>query len=240
MKFAIMADVHANLEAFQAVLEDSKEQRCTHYAFLGDFVGYCADPKACIDIVRAMNAPCVKGEHDDYGATEILMDGYPPIVAKAVEWTRKQLSVDDRDWLRQLPLVRTVEDFTIVHATLHTPEQWGFVFNAFAAASSLAYQSTSVCFFGHTHQPMAFVSDGSLRGGTYTKFETEPRRKYFVNVGSVGHPRDGDPRTGYVIYDMDESTIALRRLDYDIPRAQKKIIDAGLPPRMVERLAMGK
>jgi predicted phosphodiesterase len=240
MKFAIMADVHANLEAFQAVLEDAKEQRCTHYAFLGDFVGYCADPKACIDIVRAMNAPCVKGEHDEYCATEMAMDGYRPIVAKSVEWTRKQLSVDDRNWLRQLPLVRAVEDFTIVHATLDTPERWAFVFDRLAAASSLAYQSTSVCFFGHTHIPMAVVSDGIVRGGTYTKFETKPRRKYFVNVGSVGLPRDGDPRAAYVIYNMDESSIELCRLDYDIPGAQKRIFDAGLPPRMAERLAMGK
>ena len=121
MKFAIMADVHSNLEAFQAVLEDAKEQRCTHHAFLGDFVGYCADPKACIDIVRSMNAPCVKGDHDEYCATEMPMDGFRPIVAKAVVWTRKQLPVDDRNWLRQLPLVREVEGFTIVHATLDTP-----------------------------------------------------------------------------------------------------------------------
>ena len=240
MKLAIMADIHANLEAFQAVLEDSKEQRCTHYVFLGDFVGYCADPKACIDIVRAMNAPCVKGEHDEYCATEMPMDGYPPIVAKSVEWTRKQLTVDDRNWLRQLPLVRTVEDFTIVHATLDYPERWAFVFDVSAAASSLAYQRTSVCFFGHTHIPIALVGGGIVRGGTYTKFETRSGRKYFVNVGSVGQPRDGDPRAAYVIYDMEESSIELRRLDYDIPGAQKKIIEAGLPPRMAERLAMGK
>jgi hypothetical protein len=121
MKFAIMADVHGNLEAFQAVLEDSMEQRCTHYAFLADFVGYCADAKACIDIVRAMNAPCVKGEHDECCAAEMPLDGLGPIVAKTVEWARKRLSVDDRNWLRQLPLVREVEGFTIVHATLDTP-----------------------------------------------------------------------------------------------------------------------
>jgi len=88
MKFAIIADIHANLEAFQAVLADAKEQRCTHYAFLGDFVGYCADPKACIDIVRAMNAPCVKGNHDEYCATEVSPDGLNSNVAKAVHWTR--------------------------------------------------------------------------------------------------------------------------------------------------------
>ena len=104
----------------------------------------------------------------------------------------------------------------------------------------MVYQSASVCFFGHTHIPMAVFSDGIMCGGSYTKFETKPGRKYFVNVGSVGQPRDGNPKAAYVIYDMDESSIELCRLDYDITGAQKKIIDAGLPPRMAERLAMGK
>jgi predicted phosphodiesterase len=117
MKFAILSDVHANLEALQAILEDAKAQGCTHHAFLGDFVGYCADPKACLDIVRALNAPCVKGNHDEYCSTAI-----PPIfnpsIAKTVQWARSQLSEDDRQWLRHLPYVLKVGDFTIVHATL--------------------------------------------------------------------------------------------------------------------------
>ncbi len=108
MKFAAIADIHSNLEAFQAVLADSKEQGCTRYAFLGDFVGYCADPKACMEIVRAMLAPCVKGDHDEYCSTDLPLDGFNPAVAKAVQWTRNQLSEDDRKWLRELPLVRTV------------------------------------------------------------------------------------------------------------------------------------
>src|SRR6267378_1975972 len=105
MKYAVIADIHANLEAFQAVLEDSKDQKCTHYAFLGDIVGYNADPKACVDIVRAMNAPCVKGNHDEYCATHIPLDGHNPRAAKNVLWTRKQLTEDDRRWLQGLPYV---------------------------------------------------------------------------------------------------------------------------------------
>src|SRR5258708_6681325 len=153
MKFAVIADVHANLEAFQAVLGDSKEQRCTHHVFLGDFVGYCADPKACIDIVRAMNAPCVKGNHDDYCSTDLIFDGFTPSAARRVQWTRQHLTEDDRRWLHNLPYVRSVEDFTIVHATLEGPEQWGYVFDKLAAAASMTYQKTQVCFFGHTHVP---------------------------------------------------------------------------------------
>jgi len=231
MKFAIIADVHANLEAFKAVLEDSKQQECSHYAFLGDFVGYCADPKACIDIVRAMNAPCVKGNHDEYCSTDLPLNGFNPKAAKAVQWTREQLTEEDRRWLHSLGYVRTIENFTIVHATLDGPERWGYVFDKLAAAASFAQQSTKVCFFGHTHVPFAFIMDTVVRGGTFTKFKIESGKRYFVNVGAVGQPRDNNPKGAYVIYDMDEGTVELRRVSYDIATTQRKIRDAGLPPR---------
>src|SRR5689334_15416715 len=129
MKFAILADIHSNLEALQAVLEHAKQQARTDYAFLGDFVGYRADPKACLDIVRAMEAPCVKGNHDEYCAAGLPLDGFNPNAAKVVDWTRRQLTPDDRRWLQNLPYVRQVGDFTIVHATLDAPQCWGYVFD---------------------------------------------------------------------------------------------------------------
>ena len=240
MKYAIIADIHANLEAFQVVLDDIKEQNCTHVACLGDVVGYNANPKECLDIVRGMNIPCVKGNHDEYCSSEDHLEGFNPHAAEAVNWTRKQLTVEDREWLRDLKYLRLVANFTIVHATLDVPQRWGYVFDKLAAAASFTYQNTGVCFFGHTHVPVAFIRDSQVRGGTYSKFKVEPGRKYFVNVGSVGQPRDGDPKAKYVVYDMDESSIELRKLDYDIPGAQKKILAAGLPARLAERLAVGK
>jgi predicted phosphodiesterase len=240
MKFAIIADIHGNLEAFQVVLEDIKEQNCTHYACLGDVVGYNADPKKCLDMVREMNIPCVKGNHDEYCSSNDAMEGFNPAAAQAVAWTRKQLSEDDKQWLRDLKYQRMVNSFTIVHATLDGPQRWGYVFDKLAAAASFTYQNTPICFFGHTHVPVAFMRDSMVRGGTYSKFKIEPGKKYFVNVGAVGQPRDNNPKAAYVIYDVDEGTIELRRLDYDIPTAQKKIIKAGLPERLAERLAYGK
>lgn len=228
MKFALIADIHANLEDFQAVLEHARQQSCTNYAFLGDFVGYCADPKACIDIVRGMKAPCVKGNHDEYCASHGSLDGFNPKAAKVVEWTRTQLTSDDRQWLHDLPYVLRVENFTIVHATLDNPQRWGYVFDHLAAASSLAYQNTGICFFGHTHVPVAFVRDTMVRGGTFTKFRLERGKQYFVNVGAVGQPRDNNPKAAYVTYDMDGSIIELHRVTYDIAAAQRKIRDAGL------------
>ncbi|MFO1513663.1 MAG: metallophosphoesterase family protein [Verrucomicrobiota bacterium] len=240
MKFAIIADIHANLDAFQVVLEDCKKQQVTHYACLGDVVGYNANPKECLDIVRAMNMPCVKGNHDEYCSSEEHLEGFNPAAAEAVNWTRKQLTADDTQWLRELKYTRMVTNFTIVHATLDGPQRWGYVFDKLAAAASFTYQNTSVCFFGHTHVPVAFMKDSVVRGGTYSKFKLEQGKKYFVNVGAVGQPRDNNPKSAYVIYDTLEATIELRRLDYDIAAAQKKILAAGLPERLAERLAYGR
>jgi predicted phosphodiesterase len=240
MKHAVIADIHGNLEAFGVVLKDAQEQKCTHYTCVGDVVGYGANPKECLDIVREMGMPCVKGNHDEFCSSEDDLEGFNPHAAEAVTWTRKQLSPDDRQWLRDLKYVRLVASFSMVHATLDGPQRWGYVFDKLMAAASFTYQNTAVCFFGHTHVPVAFVRDSVVRGGTYSKFRVEPGRKYFVNVGSVGQPRDGNPRAAYVIYDLEEGTIELRRLDYDIPKAQQKILAAGLPERLATRLALGK
>jgi predicted phosphodiesterase len=240
MKYAIIADIHANLEAMEAVMADAKRERCTHYACLGDVVGYNANPKECLDIVRTIGMPCVKGNHDEYCSTDGDLDGFNPHAREAINWTREQLTLEDRQWLRELKYIRLVANFSIVHATLDGPQRWGYVFDKLAAAASFTYQNTSVCFFGHTHVPVAFIRDTVVRGGTYSKFKTEPGRKYFINSGSVGQSRDGVPKATYAIYDLDESTIELRRLDYDIAKTQAKIRAAGLPERLAERLTHGK
>lgn len=240
MKFAIIADIHGNLEAFRVVLDDAQKQQCTHYACIGDVVGYGANPVECLAIVRKMGMPCVKGNHDEYCSTDEHTEGFNPAAAQAVQWTRKQLSEDGRQWLRDLKYVRMVTNFTIVHATLDGPQRWGYVFDKLAAAASFPYQNTPVCFFGHTHVPVAFIRDSMVRGGTYSKFKIEAGKKYFINVGAVGQPRDGNPKAAYVVYDLSEGTIELRRLDYDIATAQKKIREAGLPERLAERLAYGR
>jgi predicted phosphodiesterase len=240
MKYAIIADIHSNLEALEVVLDDIKAQKCDQIVCLGDIVGYGANPKECLQIVRELNIPCVKGNHDEYCSTDNPMEGFNPHAADAIAWTRRQLSDEEKQFLKELKYIRLIHNFTIVHATLDVPQRWGYVFDKLMAAASFTYQNTNVCFFGHTHVPLAFIRDSVVRGGTYSKFKVEPDKKYFVNVGSVGQPRDNNPKAGYVIYDMDEMTIELRRLDYDIKKAQAKIIAAGLPQRLADRLAVGK
>ena len=227
MKYAVMADIHANLEALRAALGDAKGQGCTKFAFVGDFVGYGPDPKACIDVVRAMNAPCVKGNFDEY-CDDCPLDGFNPTAVKAIQWTRGQLTEEDRQWLQNLEYVRTVEGFTIVHATLAEPARWQYVFDKISAAESFNHQKSQVCFFGHTHVPVAFIRDSHLRGGSYSKFKIESGKKYFVNGGSVGQPRDNNPDAAYVIYDLDKGMIELRRVPYDFTETQRKIRETGL------------
>ena len=240
MKYAIIADIHGNLEAFQIVLEDIKTQNIQQIVCLGDVVGYNANPKECLDIVRDMNIPSSRATTTNTAPAKTISKASIPHAAEAVIWTRNQLNADDRQWLRDLKYSRMVANFTIVHATLDAPQRWGYVFDKLAAAASFPYQNTQICFFGHTHVPVAFMRDTAVRGGTYSKFKVDPAKKYFINVGAVGQPRDNNPKAAYVVYDMDAGTIELRRLDYDIATTQQKIRDAGLPERLAERLEFGR
>ncbi len=240
MKYAILGDIHANLEALRAVLADAKKRGVTKYVCLGDIVGYNASPVECLELVRELNCPVVRGNHDHYCAIDDTLNGFHPIAADVVGWTRKQLSAEQRDFLRGLKYVSRVETFTIVHSTLDTPEMWGYVFDKLEADASFAYQTTSLCFYGHTHVPLAFEKTDRVRVGLYSKIRIMLGRKYFINAGSVGQPRDGDPRAAYVTFDMLKNEIELHRVAYDFRITQKKIADAGLPERVASRLAVGR
>ena len=240
MRFAIFGDIHGNLEALQAVLADAQERGCTHYACLGDIVGYNANPHECVELVRAMECPVVKGNHDEQASMEQDLAGFNSLAEEAINWTRENLTGEDKKWLRELRMVRQVRDFTIVHATLDTPQRWGYVFNQLDAMASFTYQHTNICFYGHTHSPRAYVRDGVVTSVPFDNLRIEPSKKYFINAGSVGQPRDGDWHASYVIYHADKNFVTLRRIKYDINTAQDKIVDAGLPQRLADRLALGK
>src|SRR5712692_10407855 len=239
MRFAIVSDIHANLEALEAVLEDARERKCTHFVCLGDVVGYNANPHECVERVREMNCPIVKGNHDEQASLSESSRDFNELGEQGMAWTRDNLTAEDKEWFRALPLQRQVRDFTIVHATLDTPEQWGYVFNNLDAAASFTYQHTTVCFFGHTHVPMAFIRDESVHRVRVEQLRTEANKKYFINTGSVGQPRDADWRAAYCVYDIENNIVEQRRVKYDVATAQKKIIEAGLPHLLAERLAIG-
>ena len=241
MKYAIFSDIHANLEALQLVSAEAKDLGCTHYVCLGDIIGYGPNPRECLDIIRGLNCPTVMGNHDEYSTNTSELVGFNPMAAAGIKWTRNQLTEDDREWLRSLKYTRIVNLFTIVHATLDLPEKWAYVFDKLSAAASITYQRTTICFYGHTHLPIAFIrSDKGIHGGMYSKIQIEAGRKYFINAGSIGQPRDRNPKAAYVIFDPVNNLIELRRVQYDIPAVQKKIRAAKLPESLADRLTYGR
>ena len=240
MRFAIFSDIHSNWEALEAVLHDAEERAATSYICLGDVVGYNANPHECVVRVQEMDCPIVKGNHDEQASLAESSRDFNELAEHAIEWTRANLTAEDKNWLRDLRLERQVRDFTIVHATLDTPAQWGYVFNNLDAAASFTYQHTALCFFGHTHVPMVFIRDDGVRRINFEQIHIETGRKYFINTGSTGQPRDGDWRAAYCIYDTERNVIELHRVKYDLDTAQKKIVKAGLPRLLADRLALGR
>jgi diadenosine tetraphosphatase ApaH/serine/threonine PP2A family protein phosphatase len=186
-----------------------------------------------------MKIPTIKGNHDEYCSSGKDPEGFNEYAREAILWTRAQMTEDDLKWLKDLKYIRIMANFTLVHSTLDGPNHWGYIFDKLEAAASFPYQQTPLCFFGHTHVPLAFIRDTAVRGGTYSKFKIEAGRKYLINVGSVGQSRDGVAKATYLTYDINSGQIELRRLDYDMDTAMDKIRKAGLPERLATRLAEG-
>ena len=241
MKYAILGDIHANLEALQAVLEDADKEGVTKFSCTGDVVGYNADPKACLKLIRKLGCQVVQGNHDYYTGCNESMELFTPMAQKSIYWTRKQLSILDRKYLRTLPLIVDVETFTLVHSSLSSPNRWNYILKRNAAEAHFLNQFNNVCFFGHTHIPLAFVKgDTEIEKGFYDTLTIRKGFQYLINVGSVGQPRDRNPKSAYVIYDLDAQTVTMRRVEYDMATTQKKIRAAGLPFRNALRLERGR
>lgn len=238
---AILGDIHANIDALNVVLDDCRKEGVTDFLCTGDVVGYNAAPSECMKVIRELGCPVVKGNHDHYVSSDQNLDDFHPNAAAVVRWTREQLDAEEIDWLYNLPFVVTQMGITLVHSTMDNPETFGYVFDHFQAEANFICQKTPLCFHGHTHVPMIYEKQVA---GVYRidpqDFKLPIGRKYFINVGSVGQPRDRDPRATYVIYDFLARTVKFRRLEYDVEAAQERIRLAGLPSRLAERLAVGE
>jgi predicted phosphodiesterase len=241
MKWAILSDVHGNLEALQAVLADLRREGAERIAFLGDAVGYGADPGECLLLLRERAEFLVAGNHD-WGAVGLTDVSYFNTAAKsAVLWTAGELAEEDRAFLLRLPLVHQAGGITFVHATPHEPGEWNYIFTYPEAECAFGAWTGELAFFGHSHRPVILAKGGkgsvnSLEGKAAV---LEKGSRYIINVGSVGQPRDGNPQAAYGLYDEGERRFLLKRVPYDIPGAQKKIIRAGLPASLARRLAEG-
>jgi predicted phosphodiesterase len=225
MKCAVFGDVHANLEALTAVLADARSEGAEEFVCTGDVVGYNPNPRECIQLIRDLGCPVVLGNHDEEAARDEAIYGMNPLARTAIEWTRAQLTPDEKQWLRALPLAVQVHGFTVVHASLDEPPLWTYVLSRFDALCSFSHQRTAVCFHGHTHRPRFFVQTGqSVREEDPAKLlRVVPGNKYFLNTGSVGCPRDGDRRAAYAIYDRESAGITLRRVEWDYESCEQSL-----------------
>ena len=240
-KFAILGDIHSNLDALNVVLDDCRANGVTDFLCTGDVVGYNACPRECIEIIRSLGCPVVMGNHDHYVSSWQNLSDFNPAAAEVIKWTRKQLNDEELSFLRSFPFVSTNMGITLVHSTMDCPESFGYVFDHLQAEAHFTHQVTPICFHGHTHCPMIYEKQVSAVYRIDAQdFKLPLGRKYFINVGSVGQPRDGDPRAAYAIWEPAERMLSFRRLDYDIEAAQARIRAAGLPERLAERLCVGR
>ena len=251
MRYAVLSDVHSNLEALTAVLDALAAERIDRTLCLGDVVGYGADPAACLARLAACDALIVGGNHDLACIGAFDLGWFHAAARTGVLWTRDQLGFTELDGLRRLPLTATEGPLTLVHATLRHPERFEYLVEAGQAIDTLTACRTLLCLVGHTHVPFVLEYDRNERriSRFLTKaddladvpFEDDPdAMRYLINPGSVGQPRDGDPRAGFAVIDTDARRVAIRRVPYDVGTAQRKIRQAGLPRFLADRLAIGR
>ena len=243
MRALLIADLHANLDAFEAVLRNAQAVGAIDALWcLGDIVGYGAEPEACIDLLRSYPHEAIAGNHDLAAIGAISTIDFNPHAAAAARWTAETLGAQSKAWLASLPRVLVVaEEFTLTHGSLVDPV-WEYLVFAEAAAEHLHRQQTPYGFVGHSHLPLVFVEAGEGRrpvARDATMLALDGTR-FVANPGSGGQPRDGDPRAAYAIVDTNASQVSFRRVEYDIASTQRKIRAAGLPEVLASRLTVGR
>ncbi len=241
MKTALLSDVHANLEALEAVLKVLDERGASRILCLGDVVGYGGSPNECLNLIRERSQLVLLGNHDSAASGGAEVARFNPNAKAAALWTAKVLTTQNRDHLRGLALSRHLEPYFYVHASPAAPRDWEYIFDKFDAEPQFQFFTEHACFIGHTHQPAIFERSASgCVSLPPTKLRFDAVHRYIVNVGSVGQPRDRDPRACFVLLNEPEGSIEFVRVPYDIEAAQAKILAAGLPPVLAARLATGE
>ena len=232
MKYAIISDIHANLEALKKAMSIIEGKYVDDVVCLGDVVGYGANPNECVDLVRRVCSTVVLGNHDAAALDPAGPHDFNPIAQKAIEWTADQLTAESRSFLSSLPMEEKKENILLVHSSPASPELWDYVINADDAVAAIHHFEEKICFIGHTHVPGIFSPHGRAKS-------ISGKEQHLVNVGSVGQPRDGNPMLAFGIFDSTAWDYELIRSEYDIQGAAEKILNAGLPRELGYRLMYG-
>jgi len=242
MRILVISDIHSNLAALEAVLESAAEQGYDRVWCLGDIVGYGPDPSECVAAVQDLEALCIAGNHDWAALGKIPLEDFNPDAQKASLWTQDHLTPECARFLEAQPKTQREGDFTLAHGSPRYPI-WEYIQLPSIAAANFAYFQTPYCLVGHTHVPAIFRAlDGYKAEMCFPPLDTPVAlgsEQLIINPGSVGQPRDGDPRAAYLLLDEEEGTIQFHRVAYPIERTQMRMLEAGLPRRLAARLAFG-
>ena len=242
MKIALISDIHSNLEALEAILRDIEKEGVEKIHFLGDAVGYGSDPNKCVKLIAKHCDIKLLGNHD-YAALGLeTLIGFNQVAKTSIEWTMTKLSRKSIEILADFEMQSTYLDYFMVHASPGKPENWDYILNAEQAAEQFGTFSQSTCFVGHSHMPAIYIEDknGTVKMQSKQSTELKSDNRYIINIGSVGQPRDNDPRACYLKVDTDIPKVEYKRVEYDISKTQAKMRNAMLPDFLVERLAVGR
>jgi len=244
MRYAILSDIHANLEALQAVLDRIAALGADTVVCLGDLVGYNANPNECVDIVRRDGIACIMGNHDAVACGLEDPGCFNPAAKESVLWTRERLTLENRSFLRGLPRELPIDVFFICHGSIHDTNRYIMDDDDVRSNFSLMEDMPdrpAVCFYGHTHRRAVHRAAGNALVQERTdEIPLDGKMQYLINPGAVGQPRDGDPQAAFLIYDAKARQVTFYRTEYDIAACQAKIIRAGLPAKLAQRLSIGR
>ncbi len=241
MRYGIFSDIHSNLEAFNKAIYSLKKQNIDKLICLGDIVGYGANPKECLEIISKLKPEVIAGNHDWANVDKFNLGFFNWHAKEAIIWTKRKINKDNWRYLRSLPLMYQENNFCCVHASLDSPREFNYVITAKQAEKNFFLLKAKICFIGHSHFSEAFsFNRGEIKHLLQKKIDIEKNKKYIVNVGSIGQPRDGDPRLSFCIYDTKKKLVEYKRLQYDVKAAADKINKNGLPEFLAQRLYLGR
>jgi predicted phosphodiesterase len=242
LNIIVYSDVHGNEEALMAVEEAIEKEGEVKKIFIGDVVGYGADPNECVERVKNFADYALAGNHDHAVLDLTDISGFNPYAKAAIIWTKKVLTDSSKEYLKSLEIKKSSDNLTLVHSTPHQPEKWNYILTLQSASVNFDYFDTPICFIGHSHVPVIITQNSDKECHVHEDpfLEVQKDCKYIVNIGSVGQPRDGNSLASYAVYNPEKKTVNIKRVSYDIPTAQEKIIDAGLPRYLADRLRYGR
>lgn len=242
MRYAIISDIHSNLEALNTVLDTIQNELIDKIYCLGDIVGYGPYPNECFKLVKQHCEVILTGNHDFACIEKSELLYFNQFAKKAIEWTVSALSPENLKEIAELPLEKIVDDFHLVHSNPYAPSSWDYILSIDEAIYNFSKFKKQICFIGHSHQPIIYVENQDVKYSytTDSEIEIEDGHRYIINVGSVGQPRDSIPKSAFGILDTETNTYQLRRVNYDIKKTYDKMLALGLPEFLAERLLVGR